>query len=65
MMLSATFCYSGDFPRPLPSPTVLAGSVIILSAEAGVFGVVTSLVSPLPGGGGRVGERALELAITD
>ncbi len=66
MVSSTTFCnYSSDFPRPSSSTTVLSGSVIILSAGAGVFGVVASLMLPFPGGGGRVGERSLELTLPE
>ncbi len=65
MVSSTNFDNSGDFLRSLPSPPILSGSVIFLSAGAGVFGVVASLMLPFPGGGGRVGERSLELTLPD
>ncbi len=43
----------------------LSGSVIILSAGVGVFGVVASLMLPFSGGGGRVGERSWELTLPE
>jgi hypothetical protein len=65
MVSSTSFCSFGSFPRPSSSTIVLSGSVTGLSEEPDVFGGLAALVLPLPGGGGRVGERALELMLPD